>query len=57
MSADVSVVLNRRWTEESVTVECKYSSLGDATINPRLPEKSPVWTATKATTSAEPLYD
>lgn len=46
-------VMNRLWTEEAVTFDGEYHSLEDATINPRPPEKPPVWIAANATAAVE----
>lgn len=46
-------VMNRLWTEESVTYDGQFHSLTDATINPRPPSKPPVWVAANATAAVE----
>ena len=46
-------LMNRLWTEESVTFDGEFYSVEDATITPRPAEKPPVWVAANARPAVE----
>ncbi|MFB6169898.1 MAG: LLM class flavin-dependent oxidoreductase [Haloarculaceae archaeon] len=46
-------LVERLWTEESVTYEGDHYRVEDATINPRPPEKPPVWVGANVTSAVE----